>query len=463
MTIPAQLLQAIATPGGGRVALVIGAGCSVEEPTGIPVAQTCSNEVHRMLVANGILENGECPTPGDLSVLADTVFKKHHSQSAVVSGLLDRYNLRLASANDGYRTAAALLVEGAVVAVLTLNFDLGMTAALSDIGAPSAVSVIDSPGHLGQQRQRNVYYLHRNANELDAEKWVLRTETLLADWKGGWEEVIAQKVLATPNVVFAGLGTPVAVLLQSVRYLKAATPGATQVYQVDPGAHSDSVIAQELAIPPAQYVPMFWGAFADLLGKRLVAEHLSKVVAAGLEQVVADGQGGDVPTVGSLLTGVSLLRLGALRAKWIGHGKRYCPHSDENARFLGYLFAGLAAITELGAVSARLGDDDAIDLVRDGKVVTIVTLVSGSGVKGKTAVEARLLDEHKRARLTGRAAGVALIGGVLPAASVAVAPPTDLIGESPQNDIVDGPALRIVDVAQVRAPDAISLVQEILQ
>jgi hypothetical protein len=95
MPLPSELLQAVSSPGGGRMALVLGAGCSVEHPTGIQVSTICSLEIHRLLVADGILEDDECAKPEDLSAVADAVFKKHGSQRAVVERLRDSYDMKL--------------------------------------------------------------------------------------------------------------------------------------------------------------------------------------------------------------------------------------------------------------------------------------------------------------------------------------------------------------------------------
>jgi len=74
MTLPADLLQAISAQGGGKIALVLGAGCSVEAPTNIPVAKELAMEVYRRLLADGVLQVGECLDPNDLSVVTDSVF-----------------------------------------------------------------------------------------------------------------------------------------------------------------------------------------------------------------------------------------------------------------------------------------------------------------------------------------------------------------------------------------------------
>jgi hypothetical protein len=87
MALPAELLQAVSSPGGGKIALIVGAGCSVEAPTSVPVAEQCSIEVHRRLLADGVLQKGDCTDPADLSVVAEAVFAKKNSQRDVVERL----------------------------------------------------------------------------------------------------------------------------------------------------------------------------------------------------------------------------------------------------------------------------------------------------------------------------------------------------------------------------------------
>jgi hypothetical protein len=50
-----------------------------------------------------------------------------------------------------------------------------------------------------------VVHLHGNANS-DSESWVLRQEMIDNSWRGTWSQVVAQQVLAAPNVLFVGLG-----------------------------------------------------------------------------------------------------------------------------------------------------------------------------------------------------------------------------------------------------------------
>jgi hypothetical protein len=209
MPLPTQLLRAVSSASKGKIALVLGAGCSVEHPTNIPVSSECSREIHRQLVADGILQANDCTDPEDLSAVADVVFIKRNSQREVVDRLRDQYDLKLATPNDGYWIAAALLCEGVLTSVVTLNYDLALTTALSALGAGKIVGIVEKPEDLGNQQAINVYNLHRNVNAADPELWVLRTAALNEAWKGHWESIIATKVLAAPVVLFAGLGSRV--------------------------------------------------------------------------------------------------------------------------------------------------------------------------------------------------------------------------------------------------------------
>src|SRR5207247_1632711 len=133
MPIPAALLEAISHPAGGRVVLVLGAGCSFEAPTSLPLSRQCAEDAHARLTEDNILAPGDCSSPGDLSAVADAVWAVRHRQRDLVERLpVDAF--RSAEPNEGYILAAALLYERALNSVMTLNFDLAMSHAMAAIG-----------------------------------------------------------------------------------------------------------------------------------------------------------------------------------------------------------------------------------------------------------------------------------------------------------------------------------------
>lgn len=113
---------------------MLGAGCSHEEPTSLPLSGHLSEECHRQLVADGILDEDEVEDKSDLSAVAEAVVAKTQSQRELV----DRFPLdafRYAKPNDGYLIMAALLLEGVLADALTLNFDFAPRTALGQLGA----------------------------------------------------------------------------------------------------------------------------------------------------------------------------------------------------------------------------------------------------------------------------------------------------------------------------------------
>src|SRR5437867_3568034 len=210
MPLPADLLGAIAHADGGRVVMVTGAGCSFEEPTALPLARECALDVHRLLILDGVLTAGQCTNPEDLSCVTDAVRLQLGTQAPVVERLpINRF--RNAQPNDGHLRVAAMMREEAIRAVVTLNFDLAFSTALAQVGAEEVIT-LNGPQDHHRMGAVNLIYLHRNAHA-DPEDWILSTEAMENAWRGQWEGVIASAMLAAPVTVFAGLGTPAAVLI----------------------------------------------------------------------------------------------------------------------------------------------------------------------------------------------------------------------------------------------------------
>lgn len=441
MALPVDLLQAVSSPGGGRIALVVGAGCSVEAPTSIPVARRCSVEVHKRLLADGVLQNGDCTDPTDLSVVADAVFAKKNSQRDVVERLRDQYDLKLATPNDGYLIAAAMLCEGAISSVVTLNFDLALSNALSELGAGYIVGVIECPEDLPRQKTINVYYLHRNVNAADPESWVLRTATLKDDWKGQWEPIITTKVLTAPLVVFAGLGTPVAVLIESTKLLRNALPAVTKLYQVDPDDKTSSKFFQELALDASAYIQCGWCQFMDELSQRLLKEQVVQLEKA-VERKVKDDR---LPTENvahllDCLQALGLVKFGKLRAHWLLHDKPYCRVETNTLGLVADLLLALAMVARVSGAVAVI-EDGLVEFHRDGRVVAVYLVASGCGHRGRAAVEVAV--ELRRKQYQNRLVpprGV-IVGGTSNTWTTMLTPPSDIVRVDMSEDIVAGPSM----------------------
>ena len=144
-----------------------------------------SDVTHRRLVEDGILSHGECGEPDNLSSVAHIVWSKTGSQCELVLRLpIERF--RQAEPNRGHLLAAAMLYEHALSCVMTLNFDLALSNALSQIGAQGYVIIVSKPEDHGSLGFSNLIYLHRNV-EADPDLWVLRSSALDENWHDGWE------------------------------------------------------------------------------------------------------------------------------------------------------------------------------------------------------------------------------------------------------------------------------------
>jgi hypothetical protein len=460
MPLPPELLQAVSSPGGGKIALVLGAGCSVEAPTNIPVSRVCSTEVHRCLVADGILQNGDCGDPEDLSAVADAVFAKRNSQRDVVERLRDQYGLKLATPNDGYLIAAALLCEGAISSVVTLNYDLALSTALSALGANSIVGVVERPEDLAHQKAINLYYLHRNANAADPEHWVLRTAALTVEWKGHWEAIIANKVLAAPVVLFAGLGTPVAVLIESTKLLRAALPPVTKLYLADPGDMASSKFFQALGLDAAHFIPSGWGALMEALSSRLLEEQIARLGQAALHKIQEDHLANeDIAQLLSALQARGIVRVGKHRAHWLLYDRPYRVFEENVLGLLADLLLALATMARVSGAEVVILEDGRVEFKRNGRTVASFIVASGSGHRGRTAVEAEVL---KRRWKYVQSPTAALVGGTSASWTTAPTPPTDIVGgEVSKDDLVRGPtALPLFHISDLR--DNHALIQEVV-
>ena len=454
--LPAAILQAAAAR-DSRIALVVGAGCSRATPTSLPMAKECSEKAHAALVADGILKAGECPDPSDLSVLAETVFEKFSSQAEVVQRL-PRDKFRRASANPGYLVVAALLRENAISSVLTLNYDLAIEDALTKLCALS-VQHIAGPGHVADMGSHNVVYIHRNVNESDYDKWILRASALAQEWKNGWEELMAQYTLTAPVVIFAGLGSPAQVLIETTSRIRTALSGLT-FFQVDPGGHAANAFAEALGIAESEYIQLGWNEFALLLAQRVVHACLTEMQQVCTTQITREHFAvGNVSSVIAELSKLDIIELGALRASWLlSETETYTPHSALTSEILSdLLISATAMISKIGDAEVYVEEGIVEFRKPGGGALAVAMFASGKGQMSWTTVEEKL-----RARRTGlktRAAlpTFAVVSGATGTPIDALVTPQDVLGEPlPKDDIRTGiPSFSLIEARAINLNPAV--------
>jgi hypothetical protein len=450
--LPPELLAAISHPGGGRVVLITGAGCSVEAPTSLKLAGDLSTDCHRKLVADGVIEDGACDRPDDLSRVADVVFEVTGSQAPLVERFPPEH-LRHAEPNVGHVVAAALLREAAVSSVMTLNFDLAQSSALALSGAIE-VATVRGPEDYQKLSALNLIYLHRNIDS-DPEELILRTVPLENDWRDRWEEVVAGRVIASPVVVFAGLGSPAAVLVETVRRIISSLEqaGATsRVYVVDPGRPEDSRFFDTLGLGADVYVQLPWSDFMSQLGGRVLEEQLADL-RDNCERLATD-HGWDEEDVSGLCNQLrhrGLVWFGQLRARWFLEEGAYLPSHSVSPLLVADLLLGVAMIQRLAGVQAHLQDEGIVEFeAANGRRVSVICC-SGGGHMRWALVEGRVLARRRAIGARLSAPRRALVAGVS-GGRTEVSTPPDIVAGTEDNSVVTGAfEFEIVTIDEIRA------------
>lgn len=436
-TIPAELLQSLAAPGGGQVALVIGAGCSAGHPTNIPLAGDLSEAVERQLVLNGRLQPYQCPNPRDLSALASLVYGVCNNQVELVQ-CFPIQRMRLARANLGYKLLVALMAEGAISHVLSLNFDLAIQNAAAELGVEIAtIAAVNEPVPI----RAALVQLHGNANS-EPDHLVLRTEVMDGEWIGQWHQVVAQQVLAAPMVLFAGLGSPAPVITATVAMIQSALGGNKALYQADIVPFAQSGFAAQLDIPEQRYIQGSWDAVVTRLADRIAAQQVDALSRSG-RALLIENHYGEVDlqrftVIADKLAGQSLLTLGKMRAfADLDRDMLYRPHSIRDDEFMSEPMLRLVHIAEQFGLDTAPTPAGTWTLRRNGQPIAQIVLATGGGVRRMAAVETRArIICATIAENAPIPVDVVLIGGLIDAAPVF--DHVDLIADEKSDDIIGG-------------------------
>jgi hypothetical protein len=447
--LPAELLEAIADPRRGRITVVTGAGTSVEAPTGLPMARELAQESHRRLIEDGVIIDGSCRNPEDLSSVADAVFLATGSQRMLVERFLpDRF--RNASPNEGHLRTAALFCEGAIRSVLTLNFDMAQRTALADLGGRD-VALIRGPEDHARMAMKSLVFLHRSI-DADPDELILRSESLEEAWRGGWEEVVVQAVAGTSVVVFVGLGTPSAVLVETTRHImRALGSEAEHIYVVDVSPPSESAFLAALGLPEENYVRLPWSSFTEALDVRVVAEQLADI-KRHIAQILADN-GWNVDNTEDVIGAMGdlgVVKLGRLRAKWLMQKEgAYATGDDVALGHMADLLLGWAYIERETGARAFFGEDGVVELELEGTPRMAALAFSGRGLSRWATM---VVKATERAHALGRRRPpprVVLLSGVMGGEGV-IAPPQDLVGGDEDNV-----AVGVIDEVEVVSVDSL--------
>lgn len=438
--------------------MVIGAGCSVEPPTSMPLARALSVSTNHRLELDGVLVKGECEDPQDLAKLTSLVFSKTGNQEDVVT----RFPLnafKAASPNNGYKLLVALMIERCISYVLSLNFDLAVQNSAAELGV--CIEIVDGSG-VPVPASPTLIHLHGNANS-PSDRLVLREETIDTAWKNSWEQVVAHQVLAAPSLLFAGLGSAAPVLSQTIAMITEAVGGAKEVYQADTAPRDQSAFAAQLGVPAERYILGGWCAVMEALAARIAAGQTQSLRATGTRVLAENGN--SVNEVASFCEladaheGASLLTLGKLRAHaQLDLKASYRPRSEGEEELLVEPIVKLGAVCAIGGLSARPTAAGIWQLKRDGEAFATVLLASGRGIRKLAAVESAIRQTTRTMSDRGiPVPNLVLVAGTLQGGA-ATTDSVDLIADDDANDIVDGPSESLI--LETATPDFTDRVEQ---
>lgn len=460
MALPATLVDALTTPGGGRIVLVVGAGCSIEAPTNLRLSSYYSADACRRLIQAGLLDDGDCE-PTDLSSVADAVVAKHGHQAPLVERL-PRNDFRSAAANRGYLIAAALLREGIVKALVTLNYDLAIVHALGEVSTQHRVAVIGEPRDHAQFGSRNVVFLHRNAFA-NPESWVMTTQALERDWQDGWESIMTLSLVASPVTVFAGLGSRAAVLTESIKRLheRPGTEASSQfLVGLSPSPEGNDFFEQ-LDIDADHYIAAGWCGFMNEVSTVVASNQVSQISRVCEELCSERSWEPEDEHFHSVLLACSsldLLGLGRVRARWQLSDTTYMSEEELGefgARALAELVMAAGHLHRLWGGELRLHETGAVELWSGERRLEHVTLAHGGGTRSLDFVKEKLMADSKLLSCGSRPSRRVLVGGL---SSGSTPLPEDLAGQRVEESLVIGPdAWAFLGIDTMRSASDLSL------
>jgi hypothetical protein len=447
--IPSDLLFAAAGRAGGGIAIVMGAGCSHDAPTSLPLSGELSLEIHKCLVTDKVIQPDAVLDPTDLSQLTDLVFLKTGSQEQIVRRFpVPRF--RQATPNDGYLVIAAMMREGIINVALTLNFDLAMSTALAELGATD-VRIVPGPEQHDLFSPPCLVYLHRNV-DAGPDELILRTDVLEKEWEGKWRESIVQAIATSPNIVFAGLGTASPLFSQTLARVRATLPKGGHVFLVDILDHAKSSFAAELHIDTDCYVKKAWHRFTHELDKRALDGQIGLLIAAA-RQLCAE-QGFPEEPLAQVLANISergIVAMGKLRAMWLMLDRRYEPDAEQYRLFVADLLLGISIMEQELSGHATFDAEGLAWIITDTKRIGPVIVASGCGVSRWSSLEAKLLDRRDRYAM-GQFAAKALVSGTCGGRPV-LGPPLNVFrGDASSENLISGAnAFEIITIDELRA------------
>jgi hypothetical protein len=343
------------------------------------------------------------------------------------------------------------MAEGVIGAVLTLNFDLAITRALTELDIIKEVAVICRPEDHQNCSAVNVVYLHRNVDDPNWEAWVLRSEVLEKAWQDGWQEMFAIQAITAPVTVFAGLGTPTRILVESAQRVKAALPNSA-FFMVDPIPKDQSQFFTALGVASDSYVQESWTDFMVDLAGRVLEEHRDGLAQACYSLIAENGWADeDVQALCDRMIEGGLVFLGQLRARWLMKDRTYPVLNSVDPRPVVDLLLVIPIIERATRATAKFRADGAVEFWEGHTLRGVVTFAHGQGTLRRVSCEQIVGRYSARWVNSALKPTATVVAGVVGNAINHSATPENLVSENAATNIVNGTTVfRVLDVEELR-------------
>ena len=361
----------------------------MESPPQLPSGARLSKNAHDKLVKDGVISEKDCTDPWDLADVASVIFEKKGTQEELVQRFPVQ-QMKRAKPNQGYKYLAALMSERCISYALSLNYDLAVQNAVSELGLANEIDCIENHG-TPLSTSPTVIHLHGCIN-CHPDALVMRTEAMKEEWKNNWEQIIATQVLAAPRILFAGLGSPAPVLSETIDLIKNAIGSDKPLYQSDIAKKDDNKFANALGIAEGNYIQLGWTEVMSALAERLKIECIDTLKDKGKQLLESNGHNDDdVITFFSLadkFSQVSLLDFGKFSANLLLNlNSDYVPeHKFESQRYVHPMLM-LVKGCEAGNFTVRPRIGGVWSIGNERNKIGDALLVSGGGTKSFQSIE----------------------------------------------------------------------------
>lgn len=411
-----------------------GAGISLSQPTSLPTGAALAKELHtRLKAAFPVLEAVD---PGDLLAVADKVAALPGGESALRQSSAIAANFKSAKPGYAHRILAHLMLEGAID-VLTTNWDNCIERGAGEERLPTVTSSRD----LVDITPPSVLKIHGCASQPST---LLVTSGHLED-PPRWVREQTHARLGNAVVVFIGIGDVAGYVkrrieeaiheVESVDNIRVVTPTIQSGWETSQWRTVAPNLGEDYKIPATADVFMEQFASAYIMGQ--LNEHSSGLSSD--EGLKADL---DRATEG-LLESDSLTVL-----KW-AREVDIDPRAGEPVLKSPELAKVLIALGRLAGNSARLSQTQVLNSTQG----PIELLVATRTVPVRRLVQAAEFRLHAHDNQGQPHPRFVVAGGVGPIPKLRSLP-NNIMGESDERDIVDGPLTLAPDIT--RADDVIA-------